>query len=124
MESLPLDKLLVLAEKGTIFEQVLAQNHSFSEQGGENSTCDSSLVKDPRASALDFVQQKLHSAVLDAACKVFLDLVISQTIHEGGSVPKPLVIVVNQPTALKAQRIPAGRSGRPPSHLCKSNAKV
>jgi hypothetical protein len=97
IEPLPLEKLLIFANKGTLFEQSLPQNHSFSEHGGENSTCDSSLLKEPHMIALDFVQQKLHAIVLNAiACKGLLDMVITQILHEESSISKTPLILMKQ----------------------------
>lgn len=98
IEPLPLEKLLIFANKGTLYEQSLPHNHSFSEHGGENSTCDSSLLKEPRVIALDFVQQKLHATVLNATCKGLLDVVINQILYEEASFSKSPTISVKQST--------------------------
>lgn len=74
----------------------MPHNYSFSEHGGENSTCDSSLLKEPRAIALDFVQQKLYASILNVACKGLLDEAINQTLHEEASNSKPPTILMEQ----------------------------
>jgi hypothetical protein len=91
-----LEKLLIFANKGTLFEQSLLQNYSFSEHGGGNSTCDSSFLKEPHVMALDFVQQKLHTIVLNSICKGLLDVVINQILHEEASISKPSIILAKQ----------------------------
>ncbi|CAM6036019.1 unnamed protein product [Sphagnum compactum] len=120
---LPLDKLLVLVERGMIFERTLVTNHSFSEQGGENSTGNSSLGKSPRAVALEYVQQHLHAVTLKAAYKGFLDSVISQPLREWAHAQQQLQIMGKQPESLNSEkRIMASPSmqastGGQPSHV-------
>lgn len=89
IEPLQLDKLLVFAKKGTFFEQSSLHHCSFSEHGGENSTCDSAFLKEPRKIALDFVQQKLHTATLNAAYREILDAVINSLLREENLISKP-----------------------------------
>jgi hypothetical protein len=100
IDPLPLDKLLMFANKGTLFEQPIPHHYSFSEHGAENSTCDSSFLKEPRTIVLDFVQQKLHAAILNVACKVLFDVVINQTFHEETLISKPSINLVKQPISL------------------------
>jgi len=107
-----------------IFEHTLVTNHSFSEQGGENSTGNSSLGKSPRAVALEYVQQHLHAVTIKAAYKGFLDSVISQPLREWAHAQQQLRIMGKQPESLNSEkRIMASPSmqasiGGQPSHVC------
>lgn len=105
IEPLSLDKLLIFADKGILFEQSIPHHYSFSEHGGENSTCDSSLLKEPRTIALDFIQQKLHKGILNVACKVLFDVVIDQILDKQTSISKPSIILVKQPISLNKEEI-------------------
>ena len=96
IEPLPLEKILIFANKGILFEQSMPHHYSFSEHGGENSICESSLLKEPRTIALDFVQQKLHTAVLNVACKALFDAVIAQTLQEDTSISHPPISLLKQ----------------------------
>lgn len=118
IEPVPLESLLVRAEKDTLFDQSLPQHYSFSEQGSENSTCDSSLLKDPRVFALDFVQQKLHATILDAACRGFMDAIIRYTLQEEGSASEPILVLVKKPIEPK-ESLPSARTGRSPAIAAK-----
>lgn len=113
IEPIPLENLLYLAEKGTLFNQSLPRHYSISEHGGENSTCDSSLLKDPRVIALEFMQQKLHAAILDAACRGFIDAIIRHTLRVSAS--EPILVPVKQPK----ESLPSARTAKSPAIAAK-----